>query len=151
MKFTCFQALQVLGHHAKRLARHLGRLITDLTAMISAPGVKPCVGLDGAISDENKEVNPLSRCLNRSYICIRADRQRVLKAILPHKALTDTFNALQQALQVLITTTKILRQAIIIYKKASKISEACGAESSIRSASVNNMAGIQLALISKLS
>ena len=60
MKFTCFQALQVLGHHAKRLARHLGRLITVLTAMILVhfEGVKPSVGLDCAISDENKEVNP---------------------------------------------------------------------------------------------
>ena len=74
----------------------------------------------------------------------------MLKAIVSHKALTDTLSALQRALQVLITTTKILRQAIR-FQKASKISEACGAESSIRSASVNNMAGIQLALIPKLS
>ena len=36
----------------------------------------------------------------------------MLKAIVSHKALTNTFNALQQAAQVLITTTKILRQAI---------------------------------------
>ena len=73
-----------------------------------------------------------------------------LKAIMPHKASTDTFSALQQALQLLITTPKLLRQAIRL-QKASKISEACGAESSIRSASVHNMAGIQLALIPKLS
>ena len=70
---------------------------------------------------------------------------------MPHKDLTDRhFQRLAASASVLITTPKILRQAIRL-QKTSKISEACTPESSIRSASVNNMAGIQLALIPKLS